>query len=262
MQNELYKYPRTAHIIGSRLQAGDEDLKSISLDILKDKYLVIEEKIDGANCGISFGKGDELLLQSRGHFLTGGYRERHFNMLKTWAMVYREQLFQLLGNRYILYGEWMYAKHTIYYDKLPHYFMEFDVFDKQDNVFLSTYKRQEKLKNYPFIHSVPVLKTGRIKDMEELSGLIQKSLYKSEHWLENLKEICKRNLDFEMVLGQTDRSDLAEGLYIKWEEDSQVKGRYKYVRAEFVAQILSADDHWLERPIIPNGLERGEMEWI
>ena len=86
--SDIIKYPRTPHIEGSRLQKGDEDLSQIPFNVIKDKYIVIEEKVDGANTGISFKNG-ELLLQSRGHFLTGGYRERHYNLFKQWANNYK-----------------------------------------------------------------------------------------------------------------------------------------------------------------------------
>lgn len=44
---------------------------------------------------------------------------------------YKDRLYEVLGRRYVMYGEWMYAKHTIYYDLLPHYYMEFDVLDRE-----------------------------------------------------------------------------------------------------------------------------------
>ncbi len=72
---QIFKYPRTQHIEGSRLQPGDEDLESVRFTDISDNHLVIEEKVDGANCGISFSYDGKLLLQSRGHYLTGGYRE-------------------------------------------------------------------------------------------------------------------------------------------------------------------------------------------
>jgi hypothetical protein len=84
----IIKYPRTPHIQGSKLQDGDEDLSQIPFSSIKGKTIVVEEKIDGANAGISFSSSGELLLQSRGHFLTGGYRERHYNLLKTWANIH------------------------------------------------------------------------------------------------------------------------------------------------------------------------------
>src|SRR5687768_4625168 len=84
-QPELFKYPRTHHIEGSRLQPGDEDLDAVPFEEIQGRYLVVEEKMDGANAAISFSPERKLLLQSRGHYLTGGGRERHFNMFKTWA---------------------------------------------------------------------------------------------------------------------------------------------------------------------------------
>ena len=126
---ELVKYPRTQHIAGSQLQVGDEDLSQVKLESLRGLDLVVEEKLDGANCAISFGKEGRLLLQSRGHFLTGGYRERHFALFKTWAATHQESLRSVIGDRYIMYGEWLFAKHTVYDDLLPHYFVEFDVWD-------------------------------------------------------------------------------------------------------------------------------------
>ena len=45
-----------------------------------------------------------------------------------------------------------------------------------------------------------------------------------------------------------------EGLYIKVEEEGLVQERYKYVRAGFLQTVLNSHSHWLDRPIIPNGL--------
>ncbi|MGH9763171.1 MAG: RNA ligase family protein, partial [Blastocatellia bacterium] len=135
---DLLKYPRTQHIEGSRLQPGDEDLDSVSFEVLKSKPIVVEEKLDGANSGISFGTDGRLYLQSRGHFLDGGPREKHFALFKTWANTHKRALWEALGSRYVMYGEWLYAKHTVFYDRLPHYFMEFDLLDIQKREFLST----------------------------------------------------------------------------------------------------------------------------
>ena len=80
----ILKYPRTRHVEGSRLQHGDlGDDKPLAE--LRGAFLVLEEKVDGANCGLSFEPDGTLKLQSRGHYLTGGYRERHFDLFKTWA---------------------------------------------------------------------------------------------------------------------------------------------------------------------------------
>ena len=250
----LKKYPRTPHLEGSRLQPGDEDLSQVSFSWIQGKYLVVEEKVDGANSGISFGEDGTLLLQSRGHYLTGGYRERHYNLLKQWAGVHQDAFFDVLGTRYILYGEWLYAKHTVYYDKLPHYFLEFDIFDRQEERFLSTERRREMLRNLPVV-SVPVLAEGTFRTKQELVSLSGPSNYISDEKTETLRQTSEKlGLDPERQCRETDGSNLMEGLYIKIEENGQVVERLKFVRPSFTQTVEVSPTHWLDRPIVPNGL--------
>jgi hypothetical protein len=255
--DRIYKYPRTHHIEGSRLQEGDEDLDSIPFDQLKDRFIVVEEKLDGANSGISFDKDGILLLQSRGHYLDGGARERQFNLLKTWANAHKQALWNILGSRFVLYGEWLYAKHTVFYDTLPHYFCEFDILDITNGEFLSTERRQVMLKDSPVV-SVPVLWTGAAKSLKHLRAFLTHSLYKSDNWRENLNEAClAKGQNPELVKMQTDDSDLMEGLYIKVEEAGQVVERYKFIRASFLQAVFDSGNHWMDRPILANQLREG-----
>src|SRR5258708_4394612 len=174
----IYKYPRTPHLDGSRYQPGDEDLTSVAFDSLKGRFVVVEEKVDGANAGISFTSDGQLHLQSRGHFLIGGGREKHFNLFKTWAHSHQQELWEILKDRYVLYGEWLYAKHTVFYDRLPHYFLEFDIMDNADGSFLSTEKRRQLLNGSPVI-SVPVVWKGNAGEGNSPNKLLGDSLYKS-----------------------------------------------------------------------------------
>ena len=155
----MHKYPRTRHLAGSRLQPGDEDLAQVPFEAIRGRHIVVEEKLDGANAAISFAPDGALLLQSRGHYLTGGPRERHFGPLKAWATTLAPRLWPLLTDRYVLYGEWLYAKHTVFYDALPHYFCEFDVLDLSTDRFLDTPARASLLAGLPVV-SVPVLRSG------------------------------------------------------------------------------------------------------
>ncbi len=251
---ELIKYPRTSHLSGSRLQPGDEDLSQIPFSDIQGKYLVVEEKCDGANTAVSFDQNGELLLQSRGHYLTGGYRERHYNLLKQWANVHREAFYRVLGSRYVMYGEWMYAKHSVYYDALPHYFLEFDILDRETGKFLDTPSRKALTCRMPVV-SVPVLKTGSFSDQKELLDLIGPSLYIRPGHMERLRAYCeKEGLDGERQCRETEGSGLMEGLYIKVEEGGCVTERLKYVRASFMQCILASESHWIDRPIVPNQL--------
>jgi len=257
MPDDLFKYPRTRHVRGSRLQHGDEDLDDVPFDDLRGKHLIIEEKIDGANAGISFSDDGTLRLQSRGHFLVGGGRERQFDLLKTWATCIQDDLRDVLENRYVLYGEWMFAKHTVFYDRLPHYFFEFDVLDTADGTFLSTDRRRDLLTGLP-IESVRVLRSGSAESIEQLAALVKPSLFKSSNWRESLAEAARaEGLDPVRAAAETDPSDLMEGLYIKWEQGGAVKGRYKFVRSDFTSTILDSGTHWAQRPTLPNRLADG-----
>jgi hypothetical protein len=255
---EILKYPRTPHIEGSRLQIGDEGYDHVLLASLVDQYAVFEEKLDGANCAISFSPSGEVRLQSRGHYLFGGGRERQFAPFKQWCTAQEDRLLALLEDRYVMYGEWMYAKHSVSYDQLPHYFCEFDIFDKQDQVFLSTARRQAFLSNSPVI-SVPVLHDGLMpKKAKALSAMLRHSLAKSYDWRKSFESSVQRQgLDLDLCWKQTDKSDLSEGLYIKVENEHQVLGRFKWVRPDFVQTIVESGSHHSTRPIIPNGLATG-----
>ncbi len=252
----LRKYPRTPHLEGSRLQPGDDDAHSTPFADIASRYLVVEEKLDGANAGMSFDEKGRLLLQSRGHFLTGGEREKHFNLFKQWANVHAAALFKALGSRYVVYGEWLYAKHTIFYNQLPHYFLEFDVLDTYTGIFLSTVRRQELLAGTPVV-AVPILHRGPATTLDDLLSLVGSSLYKSANWRELAHQIgTAHGVDWS-VWNETDRFDLMEGLYIKVEEHGAVVERYKYVRASFLTAVLDSGTHWLQRPIVPNQLRPG-----
>jgi ATP-dependent RNA circularization protein (DNA/RNA ligase family) len=185
----IQKYPRTPHIEGSRQQPGDEDLDNVPFSQIANEYVVVEEKVDGANAAISFDAQGQLLLQSRGHYLTGGNRERHFNLFKQWAHSHYATLWDILGDRYILYGEWMYAKHTVFYDRLPHYFLEYDLLDRSINKFLSTAARRKLLTGLA-LASVPVLLEGKLKSHKQLVSLLQQSHFIEFGHIDRLRQVC------------------------------------------------------------------------
>ncbi|HUE76189.1 MAG TPA: RNA ligase family protein [Chloroflexota bacterium] len=253
----MYRYPRTVHIEHSRRQPGDENLAVEPFERLQGRHVVIEEKVDGANSGISFNATGEMRLQSRGHFLTGGPRERHFALFKTWAACHQRELFAALSSRYVLYGEWLYAKHTIFYDALSHYFLEFDVLDTESDRFLSTDHRRSLLGDAPIV-SVPVLWEGTVESANRLSDLVGPSRFKMPGWREQLALLARSlGLNPEKVDRQTDQSDAMEGLYVKVEEKGEVVERYKLIRQSFLTNVLDSDSHWLDRPIVPNQLAVG-----
>ncbi len=249
----IRNYPRTRHVEGSRLQPGDTPGVVPWADV-RDRHIVVEEKIDGANCAVSFASTGKLLLQSRGHYLTGGGREEHFAALKTWAHAHAAALFDVLQDRYVMYGEWVYAKHTVYYDALPHYFLEFDVLDRETDTFLSTPRRRELLAPCPVV-SVPVLCEGSLRTLDQLTALVGPSAFKTTSWRTRLAtQLEAQGLDVPRAIAETDGSDEMEGLYIKVEAHGRVVDRLKWVRESFLTTVVDSETHWLARPIVPNRL--------
>jgi hypothetical protein len=255
---DLSKYPRTPHLEGSRLQEGDEGYDHIPYRTLTGAYIVVEEKLDGANCGISFSEGGELLLQSRGHYLVGGGRERQFNILKAWACAHENWLMERLEDRYVMYGECMSKKHSVWYDFLGHHFLEFDVLDRKRGIYLSTAARAELLAGGPVL-SVPVLYSGIApKKLVDLLWNLGPSVAKTRRWKKRFEEtVTREQLDVKAAWKHSDDSTYAEGLYIKVEQDGETVGRYKWVRADFVQTIIDSNMHHSEQPFIPNLLAPG-----
>lgn len=254
----LLKYPRTAHLEGSRLQAGDTDDGQTPLSALQGQHVVIEEKLDGANAAVSFTSAGELLLQSRGHYLAGGAGERQFNLFKHWAAAHEAALLERLEDRYVMYGEWCFAKHSCWYDRLPAFFLEFDLYDRQAGRFLSTPARHALLAGGPVL-PVPVLYEGEMpRHAKALRALVRFSLARSADWRTAFERaVVQEDQPLDLVRQQTDLSDLAEGLYLKTESDGQVTGRYKWVRPDFVQTILDSGSHHSRRPVLPNQLAPG-----
>lgn len=126
--------------------------------------------------------------------------------------------------------------------------------DLETDRFLSTPARRDLLDGLGVV-PVPVLHEGPVDTEQQLASFIRPSLYKSERWRQALvQQALETGQDPERVQQQTEDSDLAEGLYLKWEDEHHVLGRAKVVRQGFVQTLLDGDGHWQRRPILPNVL--------
>jgi hypothetical protein len=236
------KYPRTPHLFGSKGTDDDKHLgEAESLRFLGDPSLLVEEKLDGTNVGLHFTTGGEMALQCRGHLIAEGMHPQ-YDLFKQWASVKRPLLEERLADRYILFGEWLYARHSIHYRGLPHYFFEFDLHDKQAGSFLSLERRLTLLEGTG-LHTVPVIHAGPL-DRGRLGALIGPSRFDGE---------------FDNPLtGRDDR--LMEGLYLRTEAGGVVTGRAKFVRPEFVERVKRSE-HWQHRAMTPNRLRDDADLW-
>ena len=234
-RNDFVKYPRTPHLFGSKGTADDKHLgPKESLEFVGDPSLIAEEKLDGTNVGIHFASSGRMVLQCRGHEITEGMHPQ-YDLFKQWTSVKRELLEAMLGDRLILFGEWLYARHSVHYLGLPHYFFEFDIYDKDAGEFLDLESRLRILEGTG-IHTVPVVHEGEIneKGLREL--------------------IVDSSFDARFDNPQTGKIDrLMEGLYLRIEAEGFVTGRAKFVRPEFTERV-KLSEHWKHQQMVPNEL--------
>ena len=148
--------------------------------------------------------------------------------LDEWLFPRIDALFEHLLDRYILFGEWCYAKHTVHYEGLPDWFLGFDVYDKKKCRFLSVVRR-DKLFTEIGISQVPRLANGRFK----LSDL--------------------RLLMNESQIG----AKKAEGLYLRHDDGEWLVQRAKLVQPDF---IQTMEKHWSRSGIKPNKLIESDFD--
>lgn len=239
---KLPEYPRTLHLGDS---GGRQSKHACTLAEIAGLHLVIEEKVDGSHCGLLFDEQAELRVFTRNTVLESPPSRRDFSLLDQLAREATDELWEVLGDRYVLYGEWARVAHTIYYDALPSFFLEDDIFDRAAGRFLSTPRRESLVAALPpaFASSVAVLHSGSLSGLADLHDLVGRSHYKSDQW----RERCP---DF----GAVEDSDAMEGLYVKHEDPDFVLRRLKWVRPAFLAHIAASGEHWRARAELLNHL--------
>lgn len=170
---ELFKFPRTRHLFdagGSGVSRDDLLMDSGEENMFYTKstrkgkaaaskraaagtengngtLVALEEKVDGANLGISLGKDMSFRVQNRSHYVNSK-THKQFAPLDSWLSEHSPGLFQVFGEipgNYVLFGEWLYAKHSIHYTRLPGYFMAFDLYDCNAGKFFSWRERDRRL---------------------------------------------------------------------------------------------------------------------
>ncbi|KAF7965381.1 hypothetical protein HWV62_44093, partial [Athelia sp. TMB] len=106
----LYKYPRTPHLLDLGA-ATDDDIVADS-PAATSGHVVITEKLDGANMGISLSSDGQILVQNRSHYVNPLTHEQ-FKKLGSWVEHHTRDLRKILERdehyleRFILFGEWL-----------------------------------------------------------------------------------------------------------------------------------------------------------
>ncbi|MBM7112850.1 RNA ligase family protein [Archangium primigenium] len=221
MTEPFFKFPSTPHLawLASTSARGDKLLSPPEVRELLASEVLVEEKVDGANLGLSVSASGELQAQNRGSYL-GTHAPAQFQPLWAWLDTRRAALTQALGSHLILFGEWCFAVHSIHYDALPDWFLAFDLYDRQAGRFWSSRRRDAWLDALGLAR-VPAIARGRFT-LEDLRGMLGTS------------RLTQAPL---------------EGLYVRRDEGDFLAARAKLVRADFVQAI---GEHWSSRPLQRN----------
>ncbi|MEW6519193.1 MAG: RNA ligase family protein [Thermodesulfobacteriota bacterium] len=225
--NNFFRFPHTPHLIwlGKGTPRDDKVLSPAEAADFLSAEVVVEEKLDGANMGISVSPEGEVRVQNRGQYLAA-HHAGQFKKLDAWLARREESLFDALGESLILFGEWCAARHSLDYNRLPDWFLVFDVYDRKSRRFWST-ARRDMLAKHLGLPVVPVLLRGTLS-------------------LAAMKEfLLKKSSAF--------RPGVLEGIIVRRETGDWLDARAKLVRPDFTQAI---GEHWQRRAIEWNRLDR------
>ncbi|ENO94814.1 RNA ligase domain, REL/Rln2 [Thauera sp. 28] len=217
---DFFRFPHTPHLawLGKGAPRDDKVLSRAEAAALLDGEVVVEEKLDGANLGISLAPDGGLRAQNRGQYLAPPFGGQ-FSRLPAWLAMHERGLLAVLQPALILFGEWCAARHSLHYDRLPDLWLLFDVYDRGAGRFWSV-ERRDALATAAGLRCVPRLAQGRVR-LDQLERLVA-----------------------------TERSRSAdgplEGVVVRQDGGDWCNARAKLVRAEFTQAI---DGHWRSRRI-------------
>lgn len=218
--SDFFRFPHTPHLkwLGRGTPRDDKVLSADEAQELLDGEVQVEEKLDGANLGISLTADGGLRVQNRGQYLLAPFSGQ-FARLPGWLEQHGQALREVLCEELILFGEWCAARHSLDYAALPDWFLLFDVYDRDGGYFWSG-TRRDRLAREAGLQTVPLLASGRF----DVQGLERLLLQASSRY----------------------RQGAPEGLVIRRDSALRCEARGKLVRAGFTQAI---EGHWRSRRI-------------
>jgi ATP-dependent RNA circularization protein (DNA/RNA ligase family) len=218
--NSFFRFPHTPHLawLGDGIPRGDKVFSPSEAHALLASDVIVEEKVDGANIGLSLSTDGTLLAQNRGQYLTGTHTGQ-FARLPAWLSLHSNNLLTVLLPNLILFGEWCAARHSLEYDALPDWFLLFDVYDRNAGRFWNSAKRNA---------------------LAEKAGLATvREILRGHTSLSELKQVIA-NISSQF------RNGPLEGVVVRRESGEWCEARAKLVRPDFTQCIAT---HWRKRII-------------
>lgn len=232
MITDFFRFPHTPHLawLGEGSPRDDKVMSSNEVAALLAGNVVVEEKLDGANLGLSLAPDGNIRTQNRGQYLAEPYAGQ-FARLPAWLGLHDEALRSVLAPNLILFGEWCAARHSLDYATLPDWFLLFDVYDNVTGRFWSTIRRNQ-LASRAGLVSVPTVLHGKTT----VTTLKQLVATKQSHY----------------------RKGPLEGVVIRRESSDWCDARAKLVRPDFTQAI---GEHWSKRAIEWNRIRYSSEEF-
>ena len=217
---DFFRFPHTPHLawLGEGSPRDDKVLLPNEVAALLADDVVVEEKLDGANVGLSLAPDGSLRAQNRGHYLAEPHTGQ-FARMPAWLAQHEKTLLAVLESKLILFGEWCAARHSLDYTALPDWFLLFDVYDQSANRFWSS-ARRNALAHSAGLVTVPQVLKGKTT----ATALKQLVITKQSHY----------------------REGPLEGVVIRQESPEWCEARAKLVRPDFTQAI---ETHWRKRKI-------------
>lgn len=204
----LMKYPKTMHLpFSPGLTNDDRVIKS--LEYLEGHEVIITEKKDGENTGMLRDHIHARSLDSKNH------------PSRNWVKALHGQIAHEIPEDFIIFGENVFAQHSIAYNNLKTYFFVFSIWER--GVVLS-WDETEAYANMLGLHTVPVLWRGI--------------------WNEAAVKELADNLDHTTQ----------EGIVVR-RADRIRAGEWKRKVAKWVRpNHVQTDEFWMTKPVVPNKL--------
>jgi hypothetical protein len=195
MSDKVPKMPSMKHLPWSQENARKQKWlgREQTREMFEGERVVITEKADGANACLTSDK-----VYARSHSAEPHREEWDYLKKK-----HREELMHKISDQFAVFGEYLYARHSIKYEELPAYFLVFGVYYKKTGEWLSwndTVAVAEEIG----LPTVPVIANLRIQ--EERNELV-----------ENFDEFVMYEdaLEDRMPEGESEYGDTREGYIVR-----------------------------------------------
>lgn len=213
------KYPRTYHVPWS-LGATSDDKIAKSINQLIGQPIVITEKIDGSNSS----------LEKEGCFArthSGPPTHSSFDNLKS----LHANIKYKIPDNVQLFGENVFAVHSIEYNELPGYFLLFNVRDL-NSMMWSSWEEVELWAQEIEVSTVPVLFKGVVSSEKELQKLTE-----------------------SFMIQPSQCGGIIEGIVVRLSESFH-NDNFSNCVAKMVRQNhVTTDTHWAHKEVVKNKLK-------